>query len=73
MVPGDRTRGKGYIHRRLPLNLKKYIFTVRVTEQWNGLFIEQDLIQLTVITNRILQNSHIRKPKSLPQVQFKKN
>jgi len=42
-------------HRRFSLNVKKHIFTVGVTEHWNRLFIEQDLVQLNVISNRILQ------------------
>ena len=39
MVPTDRTRGSGHKlkHRRFPLNIRKYFFTVRVTEHWDRL------------------------------------
>ena len=38
-MPSGRTRGKGHKlkHRRLPLNIRKHFFTVRVTEHWNRL------------------------------------
>jgi len=39
VVPSGRTRGNGHTlkHRRLPLNIKEYSLTVRVTESWHRL------------------------------------
>ncbi|KAK4809663.1 hypothetical protein QYF61_002560 [Mycteria americana] len=39
VVPSDRPRGKGHKlkHRRICLIIRKYIFTVRMTEHWNRL------------------------------------
>jgi len=36
VMPGDKTRGK-LKHRRLPLNVRKHFFTVRVMEHWHRL------------------------------------
>ena len=38
-VPSDSTRGSGHKlkHRRLPLNIRKHISAVRVTEHWQRL------------------------------------
>ncbi|KAK4826931.1 hypothetical protein QYF61_012780 [Mycteria americana] len=37
LVPSDRSRGKRHKqkHRRFPLNIRKYFFTVRVTKHWH--------------------------------------
>jgi len=39
VVPSDRTRGDGHKlkHRKFYLNLRKNLFTLRVTEHWNRL------------------------------------
>ncbi|KAK4833011.1 LOW QUALITY PROTEIN: hypothetical protein QYF61_027113 [Mycteria americana] len=39
VVPSARTRGHGHklAHRRFPLNIRKHVFTVRVTEHWHRL------------------------------------
>ncbi|KAK4828792.1 hypothetical protein QYF61_000849 [Mycteria americana] len=38
MVPSNRTRGNGHKlkHRRLPLNIRKPFFTVKVTKHWHS-------------------------------------
>ena len=38
-MPRDGTRGDGHTlaHRRVPLNIRKHFFTVRVTEHWDRL------------------------------------
>jgi len=38
-VPSDKIRGNGHKlkHKRLPLIIRKHVFTVRVTEPWNRL------------------------------------
>jgi len=55
VVPSDRTRRNGHKlkHRRFRLNIRKYFFTVMMTEHWNRLPREVESPSLEILKSQL--------------------